>query len=442
MNINGIDITTIDKLSKIDLSKYGKQVCNLYKTKFYGLNIEHTLVISNNLFKHYLKNKKKCKQCISGLFSIIKDEFIGFDYIELYPSQKIVLKSIPNYIWFKLNKSAIIENIILLFESWFNESSRSQRIVYSINETDTYPAIYFQPKRKNIHSLVTRCPKTGFLTNNNNIKNVHNSIKNIDGKFNNLLNNLEQCLKRPIKLYFFINNENIFLKNIEYETMTKNAMWTCINNLYTNGIINKEEYIDKMVPEMIYEKSGTQVKNKNNKKNEIISINGINASPGIGIGRLVFRHNNIDMFNKDSIFCCKEASANDLKKISLSSAAISCTGCMVSHLAMYSRNYRIPAVVGASFQIGKNNYLISNKKKFPEFSYVVVDGYKGQIFISNEEIMIENNFRSISSFENLKIAYTLIHEIAIKKSFSSYSLDFQLKVAQLLNAYKKIGFEL
>jgi len=431
----------VQNIKNPSASEYGIDISNLFRLYSSNVDIETTIVISNKCFIDYKNSNRDNLLDIENVSKYIFEQFNSHDFIDISVSLYSYIIGIPNLKKIPIELENIKASILLIFDSWFDNKAKAYRISYSIPEENTFPAIYIQPNRSKVDSFVTRCPKTGQITNQTNIDNIHNTVKTIRKKHEELLFCIEKILKAPMKFEYFTENNHIIIRNVENELMTNKAKWNAINDLFFKGLINKEDYINLLEPQMIFERSG--IKPISESGNSISKLKGLPASPGMSLGRLVFSFSDISSFKEDSIFCCIEQTPEDLEKLDKSIGGISARGGMTSHLAKVSREIGKPAVTGAPFKIDyKRKELIFGNKIYQENSFILIDGNKGEIFISNEPIYAENNYRANSSYEYLKTSYELIKSLSSSDSFKDYSIDFQFKIANLLSAFNKIEFSL
>jgi len=433
-----MDLFKLTDLTAIEKEKYGNVVSNLHKVFTNNISIVETLVISNKLFSNFKLDKTKTKE-IALVSETIGKFFSKYNSISISHSLNKEIYGIESFSNIIPNTKNIFESIITIYNSWFEEKAKAFRITYSIIDEDTYPALVIQPYFSNYYSLVSRCPRSGQMTNTNNlIDNINNTIENLNKSHEKLIEKIEDILKKPCKFYFIEQDNQIKIQNVENETMTIEAKWIAINDLYFKGIINKDEYIDYLEPNMIYNNSGIKPIGESNAN--IITLRGLSASPGISVGILVLSNNDEHAFiDNNAIFCCIEASPEDLKKMSFAIGVIAARGGTTSHSAMFCRGMGKPAVTGAPFKIDfKSKCLIVGDKVINENSYVFVDGNKGLIHFSESPINPEVNYEATVNTEFLTTALKTIKSISSQDNFGELQLDFQLKIAHLLSAFNKI----
>lgn len=435
-----MDLFRLTDLETIEKRKYGTAINNLHELFVNGISIIETLVISNALFENFKSDNSNTKA-----IALISDEIVNifgkYNSIAISYSINKEIFGILSFSNIKPNSERICEIIIDIYRSWFEEKARAYRITYSIIEEETYPAIIIQPVYSDHLSLVTRCPKTGEITNSINVNgNIHNTTTEFNKSHENLIQNIENALKRPVKFYFIEEKNQFSIISIENETMTIGAKWIAINDLYFKDIISKHDYITFLEPNMIYINSGVNAFSSSN--TTITTLKGLPASPGISIGRLVLSNNKEDAFYEDAIFCCVDATPEDLGKMQKSVAIISSRGGMTSHSAVIGRGMGKPTVTSAPFKIDFDlKCLIYGDKIYYEKSNVCVDGNRGLIHLSEFDIVTETIYQAASNNTDfLRTALKIIKSISSQDNFGDLSIDFQLKIANLLSAFNKIQF--
>ena len=428
-------------INELNVLEFGMNITNLKKIYNDDIPVVTTFVISNELFMEYKEYIKQSLRKINTISIDVSKEFESVKYLNINTSMFQQNNGIPSFNKIKNTPKELKDKILEIYNSWFDWKAKAHRITYSIKDENTYPAIYFQPYRENVNSYVTRCPISGKITNPNNLNNIHNTIKEVNNRHEQLFFKIERVIKCPTKLYY-TNFENPEIINVEPETMTLLAKWLAFNDLCGKGIITKEEYVALLEPNMIYERNGIKPISETNKN--ITKINGLPASHGVDIGYLVFDISDIKEFkNNNAIFCCIDYSPDMINKLALSIGGISCRGGMTSHFAVVSRGIGIPAVISAPFIIDyKKKELLIGNEIFPEKSTIMVDGNKGEIFISRENIYTESNYKANSSYEDLKTSFLIIKSLTSTENFNNYSIEFQMKIAQLLSAFNKIDFKI
>ena len=434
-------IKKLDDINELNVLEFGMDITNLKKLYNNDIPIVSTLAISNELFIEYKESIGQNLREIESICADVSNEFESVKCLNINASLFQENYGIPSFNKIKNTPKALKDKILEIYNSWFDWKAKAHRITYSIQDENTYPAIYFQPYRENVNSFVTRCPRSGKITNPNNLNNIHNTIKEVNNILEQLFFKIEQAVKCPTKLYY-TNFENPEIINVEPETMTLLAKWLALNDLCGKGVITKEEYVALLEPNMIYERNGIKPISETNKN--ITKINGLPASHGVSIGYLVFDISDIEEYKEsNAILCCIDGSPEMLNKLTLSIGAISCRGGMTSHLAVVARGIGIPAVTSAPFIIDyKKKELLIGNEIFPEKSNIIVDGNKGEIFISREKLYTESNYKANSSYEDLKTSFLIIKSLTSTENFKNYSIEFQMKIAQLLSAFNKIDFKI
>lgn len=337
------------------------------------------------------------------------------------------------------NYSSLKYAIEKIYRSWFDETANAYRISNKIQDADTFPAIYIQPYVENVYSLVTRSSTSSELTNKANYtENIHNQVNVFDDICSELLKKIDEIILKPSKVYFY-RDDNIKVCKVTNQVITESAYWTSMEYYLKEGLIDRLEYLMNLNSNMIAKSDGYKFSNSNQ-----IFGKGLPASPGIAIGKLIFRTSNLSKVKYESkILIVDDSVPDDIEVLHTCTGAIGTIGGMVSHLAVVCRGMRMPAVTGCGVVIDEERKVAENRDfKLQEFSIVLVDGSNGKITFSNEEINIEHNYKYNSeNKKHLDNTYEIIAYFTENiEFFKKLTLEQQLHIANLKNHFKKIGY--
>ncbi|KAA6346744.1 Pyruvate phosphate dikinase [termite gut metagenome] len=433
-------ISKIEELEFSEKKLYGTMIDKLYQVSKHDLSIVDSFVITNNIFKEFLHNKNILQ---SGILNF--DEFTNrlrkYDSISIYPSFNKEIYGIESFQNIKPTQKSIIDSIQKIYNAWLSDNAKAFRIVYSINDPDSFPAILIQPFFSECNSLVTRCPRFGKTTNNDNLlTNIHNTIPALKINHEIMIDSIEGIFKTPIKFYFVEQSNQLKIIKIEDEIMTLEAKGSALNDLYNKSVLDVFEYIMRLESSMVYKHNGFTVTPVYNK--DLTRIKGLPASPGMTKGKLIINYKKKSIF-ENSIFCCIDTSPEDLNMMVNFDAIIASRGGMTCHAAVVARGLNKPSVVSLPFTIDyKTNCLICGNKKFQEGVYVCVDGNQGHVYFSNHPLFLENNYEASTSINFLIQAYSIVKSVGNKEDFGKLPLDIQFKVAELMSAFNKIHFKI
>lgn len=120
---------------------------------------------------------------------------------------------------------------------------------------------------------------------------------------------------------------------------------------------------------------------------------GLAASPGAGVGRIVFTSNRAESMVADGekvVLCRVETSPDDINGMHVAQAVVTARGGMTSHAAVVARGMGRPCVTGASgLHIDEHaGVLLVAGKKLKEGSWVTVDGSKGLLLDGKVDMVL------------------------------------------------------
>lgn len=438
----------ITELNSINLSYpsiYGNEIIWLKTASDHGLKIIDSIIIPNTLFEDYYSSNQIDDCIINDLIKLIKNKF-NYTSITLrvssFSNDIGILTNIKTYTDFNQLKITIQS----IYQSWSDVKSRAYRTTYHIKNEDSYPALIIQPYFNNLYSLVTRCPRTGLPTNQENISNIHNKINKFEYYYKYIVNKIELITKKPSKIFFIEETNSISIVGIKKERMSDHAIWVSLNDLLTKNYIDELYFLEEINPNMISRFNHIDIDLEKNSGGLVLK--GINASPGQSEGKLIFPDTKIKSLSEDEryIFCCNyiESVTHDIPLFK-SIGAISSDGGRTSHLAVICRGLRIPAVVGIDNIkiLEKNKKIIINDKFFTEYCHLLVNGSTGKVFISNIplKLIFKEKFEQTSSIEELKrLAIILEKYNSNFEIFSNLPLDKQWHLSELKSRLNKIDF--
>ncbi|MEP7379232.1 MAG: pyruvate, phosphate dikinase [Chloroflexota bacterium] len=122
---------------------------------------------------------------------------------------------------------------------------------------------------------------------------------------------------------------------------------------------------------------------------------GLGASPGVAAGEIVTSPEAAVVAAEQRravILVRAETSPDDVHGMSVARGILTATGGLASHAAVVARGWGIPAVVGASFQMGKDSITIDHRT-LKNGELITIDGSTGEVFegslIGDSEVVPE-----------------------------------------------------
>ena len=140
---------------------------------------------------------------------------------------------------------------------------------------------------------------------------------------------------------------------------------------------------------------GTRIeKQKGEIKGEAI-LNGLAASPGIGIGKIkiVRKMSDLDKVNKGDVLVTKMTNPDMVVTMQKASAIVTDEGGITSHAAIVSREMGIPCVVGTK----------EATTKLKEGEMITVDGFNGKVYKGKVSETVEKEVQHVSARTKTKI---------------------------------------
>lgn len=204
---------------------------------------------------------------------------------------------------------------------------------------------------------------------------------------------LEQHFRNVQDIEFTFEHNDTTGETLLYILQTRNAKRTSQSEVRTavemanEGLITKEEAVARITPEKLVEllasRFDPEQKASANASGRLVSQNGLDASPGAGVGRIVFDADTAKewaMRGEAVILVRDETSPEDLGGMVVSQAILTSKGGRTSHAAVVARLLGIPAVVG------DGNMVINFQEK--EVIFTKADGSK-VTFKEGDEISVD-----------------------------------------------------
>jgi pyruvate,orthophosphate dikinase len=154
-------------------------------------------------------------------------------------------------------------------------------------------------------------------------------------------------------------------------------------DMYKEGLIDKKTAVIRVSPDQVEQLLHRQV--DKNAKQDVIAA-GLPASPGAGVGVLVFNADEAEELAKQGkpvILARPETCPDDIHGLFAAAAVITSRGGMTSHAAVVARGMGKPAVCGCEEMVIdlKAETLTSRGRTFKKGDTVTVDGTSGKILV-------------------------------------------------------------
>ncbi|MCL1875227.1 MAG: pyruvate, phosphate dikinase [Synergistaceae bacterium] len=208
-----------------------------------------------------------------------------------------------------------------------------------------------------------------------------------------LTNQLEVSYKEMQDIEFTIERSKLYLLQTRTGKRTASAAVKIAMDMYKEGLIDKETAVKRVSPDQVEQLLHRQVDKK--APQDVIAA-GLPASPGAGVGELVFNADEAEecaKHGKSVILARPETCPDDIHGLFAASAVVTSRGGMTSHAAVVARGMGKPAVCGCEeMTINlENETLTSRGRTFVKGDTVTVDGTTGRI-LAGQVPLIEATF--------------------------------------------------
>ncbi|MDR1379188.1 MAG: pyruvate, phosphate dikinase [Synergistaceae bacterium] len=217
-----------------------------------------------------------------------------------------------------------------------------------------------------------------------------------------LTSQLEKSYKEMQDIEFTIERGKLYLLQTRTGKRTAAAAVKVATDMVNEGLIDKKTAVSRVTPEQVEQLLHRQV-DKNAKK-DVIAV-GLPASPGAGVGALVFEADEAETWGKQGkkvILARPETCPDDIHGLFAADAVVTSRGGMTSHAAVVARGMGKPAVCGCeemTIDLAAET-LSARGRTFKKGDVVTVDGTTGSI-LAGEVPLVEATFDE--NFEKILI---------------------------------------
>ena len=208
-----------------------------------------------------------------------------------------------------------------------------------------------------------------------------------------LTNQLELSYKEMQDIEFTIERSKLYLLQTRTGKRTASAAVKIAMDMYREGHIDKNTAVARVSPDQVEQLLHRQV--DKNAKQDVIAA-GLPASPGAGVGELVFNADEAEEWAKQGksvILARPETCPDDIHGLFAAAGVVTSRGGMTSHAAVVARGMGKPAVCGCEeMTISLDaETLTSRGRTFKKGDIVTVDGSTGKI-LAGKVPLIEATF--------------------------------------------------
>ena len=218
-----------------------------------------------------------------------------------------------------------------------------------------------------------------------------------------MFNKLEKNKKEPQDIEFTVWNGKLYSLQTRDAKMTGRARVKTSYDMFQEGLISERDAIERVSSEDIEQLLHPMIDYNIIKKagidlQEFLMGKGVPASPGGGVGQVVFDIPKALEFKERGIYyilCRIETDPADYAGMVSSQAMVTARGGKTSHAAVVARNKGIPAAVGTGINIDEVNKTMTYMAKgnvvtVKEGDYISVDGSAGEVFNYKAELTKPN----------------------------------------------------
>ncbi|MCF8462544.1 MAG: pyruvate, phosphate dikinase [Rickettsiaceae bacterium] len=194
---------------------------------------------------------------------------------------------------------------------------------------------------------------------------------------------LEDYYKDAQDIEFTVENSKLYILQTRSAKRTANAAIKIAVDLALEGKISKESALMMVDPKSLKQVMHANIEYEGKEK---VIWTGLAASPGGARGKIILsRQTAIELGkNEQIIFVCEDTSPEDIEAMYQSAGFLTANGGLTSHAAVVARGFGRACVVGANFNINRQN----NTVKFGDLilhegDIITIDGSNGNIILGD-----------------------------------------------------------
>ena len=204
------------------------------------------------------------------------------------------------------------------------------------------------------------------------------------------MNSLEQHFKDMCDIEFTVENRKLWLLQTRVGKRTSLAEWVIASDMVDEGLIDETTAVrDRLTAGKLDELFKPRIKQELKDNNEPVA-QGLNASPGAAVGRVVFTaDDSAEWASRDErvILVRRETTPDDYHGMVTAQGILTSAGGTNSHAAVVARGEGIPAVCGAdSIRIDRKAKTFKvGSSTVKEGDWITIDGTDGTIYADQLE---------------------------------------------------------
>jgi pyruvate,orthophosphate dikinase len=228
------------------------------------------------------------------------------------------------------------------------------------------------------------------IRNAEQIAHLRTSLPQAYQQFMEITDKLEQHYREMQDVEFTIERGRLWMLQTRNGKRTAMAAVKIAVDMANEGLISKEEAVQRVTPEQVDTLLHPQYDPKAReeaKKAGRLYAKGVNASPGAAVGQVYFDANTAEKYarqEKQAVIMVRPfTKPDDVHGMIAAKGVLTSEGGATSHAAVVARQFGIPCVVGASqIKIDLENCLMTvDGKQVKEGEWISVDGTTGEVFL-------------------------------------------------------------
>ncbi|MEM2648675.1 MAG: pyruvate, phosphate dikinase [Candidatus Bathyarchaeia archaeon] len=308
----------------------------------------------------------------------------------------------------------LFKAIAAVFESWYNPRAILYRKIYNISDELGTSATVMQMVYGNLNEksatgvIFTRNPSSGVkelygeylvraqgeelvsgVRTPRPISELKKEMPEIYKQLEEVAHKLEKYFKDMQDIEFTVEDGKLYILQTRSGKRTPQAAIKIAVDMVEEGLISEEEAIDRIDPLQIKQMLHKRVSPNVNIKP---IARGLAASPGVAIGKVVFRIKDAIMSREkgESVILVRpETTPEDIAGVAASEGLLTTKGGLTSHAAVVTRGLGKPCVVGCeSIKIDfESESFIVGDKVVRKGEVISIDGNTGNIYLG--EVPVE-----------------------------------------------------
>ena len=271
----------------------------------------------------------------------------------------------------------------------------------------------------------------------NDISSLKHNFPEIHFDLEIIATKLERCFKDVMEIEFIIENGSLWVLESRKALRSDRAAIRLSVEMVEDGLISKDQAILQIEPKQLESILHETVTPKaaieaSVRGNEIAT--GLNVSPGVTYGRVVFSSNELVKSNKATedriILVLPETKPDDVPGILAADGILTSRGGRTSHAALVARHLGKPAIIIPDLEIDlEQRMMVVGSTIIKENDFISIDGSHGKIYIGKIEIQ-----NSLSDDKYIQKLLSWADDISQIKVWANIDGLKDVKLAQKLGA--------